>query len=529
MRQGRFEAEHPLTERLDEVGSLLERVRRKGCTLRVAQGQLHYQAPKGSLSADDLRHLRELRMAIIARLGQVPELANVPLSYSQQAHWRMFQLGERRHLRQITAAMHLHGALDVSALRESLQLLVARHETLRTRFTIVDGEPMQQVLDSAAAPLEIDDLRTSRDAHRDAQVHAIIEQHILAPTEIKVGPLWGARLVKLGDEEHVLVIAIEHIISDGYSRNILVGDLWAAYEQLIKRGTASLLPIEMQFSEYARRQSLCERAWLAEHGQYWRKRLDGCRRIRFPEDAVDRADPAACGWGAVSLRIGGELRRGLDAWSRRHRTTLPLAGLTAYVALVMRWCNVSELVIRYQIDGRTTPETENAVGFFAFALHLRIELYETDTFADLLQRVTQEYFNAYTHTDFCQIDARVPRPDISRSTVFNWQSLPRNRCATEFVGDARPLKCTPISFVHPMMRMLEWDAEPAIMLFDTADEITGNVFYPNNRFSAATMQRFAGNLSGCIAALLAQPPIRVKDVVLHEAASNLVQPGRDAG
>src|SRR5262249_7763103 len=152
-----------------------------------------------------------------------------------------------------------------------------------------------------------------------------------------------------------------------------------------------------QFVDYAGRQRAEHSQWLDEHVGYWRDRLGGCRRLRFPEEC-DAQAPVRSGWGIVPLRIGGDLRRLLNQWSKSQRTTLVISVFTAYIALVLRWCGTSEAVFQFQSDGRD-PETVNTIGCFTSVLYLRVALHEEDRFADLLQRVTQEYCSAYEHAD----------------------------------------------------------------------------------------------------------------------------------
>lgn len=524
MKQGHFEPGCQLENQADAASRLLQQVRAKGCRLWSANGSLHYAAPKGVLSPDEIRHLREYRDLILARLqcetigvccagstpGSLPTRAS--LSYSQQAHWHMFKLGERRHLRQIASATRLCGRLDVGALREALDFIVSRHETLRTRFVFENGTPAQEVLAWVEPEFQVHDFIAAHASERDMHVHRMIEQHILSPVEITAGPLLGVCVLKLDSQQHVLILAMEHSISDGYSRNILTRDLFAAYAQICDCRRPSLPQIPMQFAQYTREQRRSEKKWIEEHGCYWSKRLQGCGRVRFPEDVG--SSKGTQGWGAAPLLIERDLKAALIGWCRKHQSTLPLAVLTAYVALVMRWCDSSDVVIRYQTDGRISPDIQNAIGFFAFALHLRIELHREDTFLTLLRRVTEEYLNAYVHADFCYIDAQLPRPDVSRTTVFNWQSHSLQSRDEVPALTGRLPDCTAIPFVHPMMRTLDWDGEPSIMLFDARERIEGTVYFPMSRFSYRSMERFGHYLVRFAEALLAEPKVRVASLQL---------------
>jgi non-ribosomal peptide synthetase component F len=187
---------------------------------------------------------------------------------------------------------------------------------------------------------------------------------------------------------------------------------------------------------------------------------------------------------------------------------------TAYVGLVLRWCNASEGVIQYVTDGRVSPKIENTIGFFASVLYLRIELLEDASFVNLMNLVTDEYCKAYEHADFSYMEAQVPPPEFARNSCFNWVPQGAKIELSDSGGSEGAITCSPLTFAHPMLKNLERDNEPVILLFDTDDEIVGDVCFPLNRFSIDTMERFGRNLLVFIRALLRQPDDRVKDILL---------------
>jgi hypothetical protein len=408
----------------------------------------------------------------------------------------------------------LHGRLNIEAFRNSVAEIVRRQDALRTRIVVYDGIPAQEISKSGDCELELDDLTgVSSGTLRDLEIKHLIEKHILKPIDVAVGPLFGIRLVKCSENEHVLLVAMEHMISDAFSMNILLRDLFAAYTQALKGLAFSLPEIPIQVADYAVWQRTAHQSWLERHGTYWGERLKGCRRVRFPTDNnFPRA--TVSGWGAVRLRIGRDMRAELRDWCRLRQTTLVMTVFTAYVALVLRWCNVSEIVIQYLTDGRSSPELENTIGFFASGLYLRIALREDDRFVDLKDRVTQEYCEAYTHADHYFLEAQVPRPDFTLNTAFNWLPHQSTIDDSDLERSEEAITCSPVPFVHPMLKCFERDSEPVIVLVDTGDEIVGDVSFPLNRFRFKTMETFGHNFLVFLNALLNEPEQHVKDILL---------------
>ena len=504
----------------DVVGS----VRKKGVRLWSENGQLHYKAPKGTLTQDEIERLRISKSEIVAFLGRAPDAETTeprheprrrfgrsPLAFSQLAHWHSYQLSERRAIRQIASATRLRGPLHVNALQKSIAEIVYRHDALRTRIVVLDGVPVQEISESSDFELNVADLAALSETAREAEVLRLIDLYILEPIDVAASPLFGLWLLRLREDEHVLIVAMEHMISDEISMDIVLRELFAAYTQVANGRAFSLPAIPVQFADHAVRQRDARKSWIEHHGAHWHERLTGCQRLRFPE-SQSLQTVTRSGWGTVPVKIERNLKAELREWCRVRRTTLVMGVFSAYVGLVLRWCDVSEAVIQYVIDGRASPEIENTIGYFASPLYVRIELCEDDSFVDLANRVTEEYCKAYEHADFCYMAAQVPRPEFTRNTAFNWV---HRRPEIELCDDAEgAITCSPIHFAHPMSKKLAVDHEPSILLFDSGDEVLGDVHFPLNRFSIDSMEKFGRNFSMFIVELLTQPQRRVKDILL---------------
>lgn len=512
-------------ESADAIASILESLRRKGVRLWSEDGRLHYEAPKGALSEDDIDCLRSFRGRIVAflrgndeefigsRLSPRVEIHCAPLTFSQLARWQVYRLGEQRSIRQIASATRLHGRLNVNALQKSIERIVRRHAALRTRVICAAEIPTQIISEPDDCELKVVDLATLSEGEREAEVIRAIEQHILEPIDIATGPVFGVRILKLRHDEHVLIVAMEHIISDEFSLGILLRDLFTAYGQASNCRSFSLPAIPIQFADYAVLQKNAHKSWMETHGKYWNERLAGCRRVRFPEEKCSQIS-SCVGWGTVPLKIGRDLKENLRDWCRQRHTTLAMSVFAAYAGVVLRWCNVSESVIRYQSNGRVRPEIENTIGYFTSSLHLRIALLGNERVIDLIDRTTEEYCHAYEHADSSYIASQVPPADFTRNTLFNWVPQGSENDLLDLEGAEYAIRCSPIRFVHPMLKSLELDIEPVTLLFDAKDEVIGGVHYPLNRFSIGEMERFGRNFMMFIDTMLRQPSKRVSDISL---------------
>lgn len=514
--------------RTQGIANGMESFNKKGILLWLENGQLHYKAPKGALTPEEIAELRARKDEIIALLterGHENEIESTPvvdtrlhkapLTFSQLARWNSLRQERRPFTRSLASAMRLYGPLDIDSFRKAFAEIVRRHDALRTQIVVSNGMVMQEISTTSVSELNVCDLSKAPEEALETEVNRLIELHMLKPCDPAKDPLLEASLITIHDREHVLILALEHIISDAASLSILIRELSAAYFDALEGRPFSLPRIDIQFPDYAAWQRNEETSRVEQHGAYWLKHLAGCRRLRFPLD--DTLSPLGrSGWGTVPVCIGRELRDELQRWCRSNQTTLTMCVFAAYVVFVLRWCDASEAVFPYQTDGRVSGKIDNTIGYFAAVLYLRIALKDDDSFLDLLQRVTEEYCKAYDHADLSYIDAQIPQPDFTLNSGFNWvpdearfQSTSSSRSNDTVTSVLIPDRY-PVAFAN-----LEFDCEPCILLTDLRDEVTGTVSFPLSRFSAETMTRFSRSLLKLIAALISQPTACAKSIPLQ--------------
>ncbi len=345
-----------------------------------------------------------------------------PLSFAQQRLWFLTQLEPTSSAYHMPWAARLTGTLDVEALRLAFNTIVARHEALRTTFVSVDDSPVQVIAPTLALPLTLIDLSALPAAERDATAQRQIREEAHVPFDLTRGPLLRTTLVRLGPMEHLLVLTVHHIVSDGWSMGVLLRELTTLYGAF-SRGEPSTLPeLPIQYADYA----LWQREWLRgavldQELGYWRRQLqDAPAAIDLPTDYPRPAVQDLRG-GKSSLALSPELAEGLKALSRQEGASLFMTLLAGFNVLLGLHGGQDDLVIGVPVAGRNRVETEGLIGFFLNSLALRTRLAGNPTFRELLSQVRQVALGAYAHQDFPfekLVEELQPERDLSRTPIF---------------------------------------------------------------------------------------------------------------
>jgi amino acid adenylation domain-containing protein len=343
-----------------------------------------------------------------------------PLSFAQQRLWFLDQL-EPNSPYIIPANFHLKGRLDRDALERTLNEIVLRHESLRTTFASIDGQPMQLVAPHLTLSLPSYDLSGLAGEARELEVKRL-KLELGRPFNLTQPPLVRAALVRLGAEEHLLLMTMHHIISDGWSIGVMVSEMAALYEAFTTGREAALPALPIQYKDFA----VWQREWLsgAELEQqlaYWRERLRGAPpALELP---TDRPRPPVQSYRG-SMRecvVGSELLHGLKELSRREGVTPYMTLLAAFLTLLYRHSGQEDLVVGTPIANRNRVEIENLIGFFVNTLVLRTDLSKDPPFRLLLQRVRHVTLGAYAHQDLPfekLVEELQPERDTSRTPLF---------------------------------------------------------------------------------------------------------------
>nr|WP_282601189.1 non-ribosomal peptide synthetase [Ralstonia pseudosolanacearum] len=435
----------------------------------------------------------------------------LPLSFAQQRLWFLAQMEGGSEAYHIPVGLRLKGELDEDALRRSLDRIVARHEALRTRFEVQEGQAVQRVA-PADVGLTLDWVDLSAEEAPEHQLGLLAEAETRAPFDLERGPLIRGRLVKLDEQEHVLLITTHHIVSDGWSLGVLARELGSLYEAY-RAGKADPLPaLPIQYADYA----VWQRRWLEggelqRQGTYWEQALAGAPTLlSLP---TDRARPAQQDYagGSVEVVFDEALSAGLRKLSQRHGTTLFMTVLAGWSVLLSRLSGQDEVVVGSPVANRTRSEVEGLIGFFVNTLALRVEV-SGATVSELLERVKAKVLEAQAHQDlpFEQVVERVrPVRSLSHSPVFQAALSWLN---TEAVGLSLELDGLTVEGVDAGQAAAKFDL--TLELRETSEGLAGSLDYATALFDRATIERYLGYLHRLLKAMAADDSQEVNRIAL---------------
>ncbi len=321
----------------------------------------------------------------------------MPASVSQKRFWLLEQMSPGNTALDIPIAFELDGPLDVAVLEQALQSIVDRHEILRTRFELIDGEPRQLIL--AHAKLTLEHLEAPlRAGDRAARIRHVLDQEAKRPVDFNRAPLLRAALLVLSPEDHVLLLTAHHIISDGWSNGILIRELAAFYDAGRRKIPPALPPLAIQYADYV----VWQEEWLKTPDyqaqlEYWRGQLAGdMPALDLPTDFPrETAQPVDAVLEARLLHAA--LTEALKRLGQEEGVTLFMIFLTAYVALLHRYTGQSRLVLGTTAANRNKPELEALIGLFANLLVLPAKVDAAMTFRDLLARQRDQALGGFAH------------------------------------------------------------------------------------------------------------------------------------
>ena len=355
--------------------------------------------------------------ALTAAHGDVQVM---PTSFAQQRFWVLDQL-DAEAAYTLPIGVRLQGPLDAAALEGALNVIVARHEALRTVFALEGDEPVQVVMPTLRIPLAAADLRALSLDAREIEVRARADANANAPFDLSAGPLLRASLLRVADDEHVLLMSLHHIVADGWSIGVLFEELEAIYAALIGGIEPALPALPLQYPDFAVWQRrVMEGGAAARQLAYWGERLRDLPPLELP---TDRPRPAVqtLNGSHRELAIRGDVAEGIRSLARREGVTPYMGFLAAFIALLHRYTGQTDLVVGSLTSGRRRPEVEPLIGLFLNTLSIRADVSAETTFVELLRRVRDSATGAYANQDVPferVVDAVQPARDRSRSPIF---------------------------------------------------------------------------------------------------------------
>ncbi|HEX2188124.1 MAG TPA: amino acid adenylation domain-containing protein [Longimicrobiaceae bacterium] len=438
----------------------------------------------------------------------------VPASFAQERLWFLEQMRPGEATYAIPAALRMAGPLDAEALRRSLEEVVRRHEALRTVFERRNGRPVQAVRPAGTLDLAVEELPAGDAEARDAALRARMAEEAHRLFDLERGPLFRVALLRLGEDDHALLLSMHLIVSDGWSMGVLLRELSVLYAAHRAGEPAALPPLPVQYADFA----AWQREWLrgdALEGQvaFWRERLAGApARLEIP---TDHPRPAVQGSrGAVlSFRIPGEAADAARALARREGVTLFMALVSAWELLLARHSGADDLVVGVPTAGRTRRELEELIGFFVNALPLRADLGGDPSTRELLARAREGVLGAYAHQDvpFEKLveELRVER-SLAHSPIFQ----------VMFTLMDAPLRVPELPGLA--VRALEGQTGTAkfdltLGVMNADDALEAELEYATDLFDRATAERLADRYRLLLDAMTADPARPVSEIPLLTA------------
>ncbi|HEX8355027.1 MAG TPA: amino acid adenylation domain-containing protein, partial [Pyrinomonadaceae bacterium] len=438
------------------------------------------------------------------------ESGPAPLSFAQQRLWFLSQADADRATYNLPVAYKLLGALDVGTLERSLNEVVRRHESLRTTFTVRDGEPVQVVQPSLIVGVPVVELPEEGDrAARRDELRRLSDEYARLPFDLERGPLVRATLLKVSAAEHYLVVVLHHIIGDGWSLGILMSELSALYHAFSAGRPSPLAELPIQYADFAawQRESLRGEVMQRQLG-YWKERLgDLPPPLRLPTDRPRPSVQTHRG-GAQFLRLPERPTAELNDLCRREGVTLFMALLAAFDVLLHRYTGQTDLSVGTPISGRSRPEAEGLIGIFVNTIVLRADLSGDPTFRELLGRVREMMLEAHAHQDvpFEKLVGELrPERSASHSPLFQVMLVLQNAPMEEHV---------PSSELVISLSDLEVDIGTShFELVVSVEESEGSLLtywnYMTDLFEPETVARMFGHFRTILEGVVADPGRRI--------------------
>ena len=453
-------------------------------------------------------------MVVAPPITPAPRNQSLPLSFAQQRLWFLDQLQPNSPAYNVPLAFRLNGKLNSTAFQRSLDQIVARHESLRTCFPMERGKPVQLIKESAEAILETTDITHLNSSERAAQSQALIREEAERPFDLAVGPLFRTRIITLGEDEHVLLLTMHHIVADGWSLGVLMKELGELYEtELAGAESRRRLPeLTIQYADYAvwQRERM-NGGELERELAFWSEELKDSPRVlelnvaRGPRRGQNNR-------GATErLSLSQELTRQIKETSRREGVTLFMFLLTAFYVLLHYYSKREDIVVGVDVANRNHGGTEDIVGLFVNQVVMRADLSGQPGFQDLLARVSAMTLRVYAHQDLpfdklvdsLKLERRLGRNPLFQ-VMFGLQNLPR--WSKEMPGlTLTPLRAETETTIFDL----------SLYMAETDRKLIGWMRYSTDLFTSEIVNRMIEHYQTILEKVVAEPAITLQ--ALHDS------------
>ncbi|NMZ01824.1 non-ribosomal peptide synthetase [Pseudomonas proteolytica] len=445
-------------------------------------------------------------------IGKVDRSQPVPLSYSQQRMWFLWQMEPDSPAYNVGGMARLRGVLDVGRFEAALQALIMRHETLRTTFPSIDGVARQKVAAQSSVRMSWQDFSGLNEAERQLRLQQLADQEAHSPFNLETGPLLRACLVKAGDQEHYLVLTLHHIVTEGWAMDIFARELSALYEAFIDERESPLEPLPVQYLDY----SVWQRQWL-EAGErqrqldYWTAQLGNEHPLL--ELPSDRPRPAVQSHQGELYRfdLSADLAARVRAFNAEHGLTLFMTMTATLATLLYRYSGQTDLRIGAPVANRIRPESEGLIGAFLNTQVVRCQLDGQMRVGELFEHVRHTVIEGQSHQDL-PFDHLVEALQPPRSAAYN--PLFQVMCNVqrwEF-QQSRQLAAMTVEYLANDARATKFDLN--LEVTDLDHRLGCCLTYSTDLFDEPRIARMAAHWCNLLEALIADPQQRLSELAL---------------
>ncbi|MBD2002953.1 MULTISPECIES: non-ribosomal peptide synthetase [Cyanophyceae] len=434
-----------------------------------------------------------------------------PLSFSQQQLWLVHQLEPNNLAYNIPIAIHLKGELNVTALEQSLNEIIHRHEILRTNIRVVDGQPVQAIAPTLSLNLPKIDLRSLSQTERETEAQRLTIEAAKIPFDLSRDRLFVAKLLHLTETEYILILTLHHIISDGWSMGVLLKELIEIYTAFATEKTSPLPKLPIQYVDfYYWQRQLLQGEILASGLNYWTQQLAG--NLPVLNLPTDRPRPAIQTFKGARQKfiLPKALTEAIKLLSQKENVTLFMALLAAFKTLVHRYTGQEDIIIGSPIANRNRVEFEQLIGFFVNTLVLRTDLAGNPSFRELLRRVREVALGAYAHQDLSfeqLVESLHLERNLSHNFLFQVMFIlqPALKLTAEISGLTLDIE--------------EIDNETAkfdltLSMEESQSGLTGFVEYNTDLFDVTTISRMLGHFQTLLEGIVANPDQHLSELPL---------------
>jgi amino acid adenylation domain-containing protein len=470
-----------------------------------------FESPTVALMAGGLETASALDHDSLARrINPTVRKGDAPLSFTQQQFWLLAQ-AEPDSCYNICTALKISGPLEVQTLQQALNVIVERHEILRTNIIVNDSGPVQLIAPSIQLSLHVSDLRALSSAEREGEIQRLVRSESESQFDLGYGPLLRIKLLTVGEAEHVLLLTVHHLICDGWSIGVLLRELATIYQDLCAGRTASLPQPKIQYADYAlwQRQRL-QGPWFEKQLEYWRKQMAGAApMLDLPTD-YSRPDRYSVKGSEEQILLPEGVSRAIGNLGRQEGATLFMTLLAAFQTLLFRYSGQEDIVVGSPVAGRSMLETEELIGSFVNTLTLRADFAGKPSFRELLRRVRTATLGAFSNQDVPfekLVEELNPERKTNCTPLFQAMFALQNSPASDSLIEG--LKLRPLRIPNAKAKFdLTLEAE------EETDGLRLSFEYNSELFRPETIRRMLGHFRNLLEAIVADPDQLVSELPL---------------